>query len=274
MPGIEDLPHIVRLLEDDSPVVQAALKEALAEFGDGLYDDLRAADIVLGGAERDSLEKLRPGGRPGREFDENWEQWLTGQAGEPDLERGMGLISWLVRGDRGAPAALARRLDRLEEEYRERLSELEHVTAVHSLAEFLFKIEGFEGDEDDYYLPRNSDMLSVLERRKGNPISLACLLILVGKRCGLDINACNFPGHFMARVELEGKVFLIDCFNGGRFVPAEDLRERVANAADFIEADAGGDAVVRRALLNLVNAYVLLGDQARADEFKRLVDRF
>jgi len=57
-------------------------------------------------------------------------------------------------------------------------------------------------------------------------------------------------------------------------VPAEDLVERVANAAEFVEASTTGGAVVRRALLNLVNAFVLLGDQTRADELKRLVDRF
>lgn len=270
MPGIEDLPHLVRLLEDDSPVVRAAVKEALSDFGDGLYDDLRSADIVLGVAQRNLIEELRPGGTPGRHFEDRWQAWSAED--ELDLERGMGLISWLVRGDRGAPGALAERLDSLAGRYREALAELDHVPAVHSLTEFLFKTEGFTGDEDDYYLPRNSDMLSVIDRRTGNPISLACILILVGHRAGLDIGACNFPGHFMARVGLEGRVFLIDCFNSGRFVPAEDLSERVANAAEFIDAEASGGSVVRRALLNLVNAYMLLGDQERADEFKRLAD--
>jgi hypothetical protein len=77
----------------------------------------------------------------------------------------------------------------------------------------------------------------------------------------------------MAKVEVEGRRFLVDCFNGGRFVPAEDLKERVANASEFIEADPGGKVVVRRALLNLVNAFMLLGQESRAEEFRRLVER-
>jgi len=273
MLGIDDLPHLVSLLEDDNPVVRAALKEALAGFGDGLYDDLRAANIVLEASQREVLESLRSGLVPDAHFEEEWAAWVAAGSGrEERLETGLGLLSWAVRGDRGAVFALGEALDHLATRYLEVLARRDHVAAVHSLAEFLFKACGFRGDDRDYYLPRNSDLLSVIDRRLGNPISLACVYRLVGVRAGLVIGACNFPGHFMARTEVEEQVFLVDCFNGGRFVGASDLRSKLQGSAPFIDAEPEVDAVVQRAVLNLMNAYSRLGDDGRMEVYRRLAE--
>ncbi|PIE22372.1 MAG: hypothetical protein CSA62_12755 [Planctomycetota bacterium] len=39
--------------------------------------------------------------------------------------------------------------------------------------------------------------------------------MLVGARLGLDINGCNFPGHFLDWIYYEGQIVLVDCFRGG-----------------------------------------------------------
>ncbi len=45
----------------------------------------------------------------------------------------------------------------------------------------------------DYGDPQNSNLVHVITRRAGLPISLACVYILVGQRMGLAIEGCNFP---------------------------------------------------------------------------------
>jgi hypothetical protein len=63
----------------------------------------------------------------------------------------------------------------------------------------------------------------VLDTGLGNPISLCCLYRLLGQRFGLEIEGCNFPGHFLSRVTYRDKTWLVDCFNRGRFMLAADV---------------------------------------------------
>src|SRR6187549_2626750 len=51
----------------------------------------------------------------------------------------------------------------------------------------LFEHDGFHGDLDNYADPENSFLDSVIERRRGIPISLSVLMIAVGRRLGVDI---------------------------------------------------------------------------------------
>ena len=66
--------------------------------------------------------------------------------------------------------------------------------ALHRLREFLFEEEGFTGNVDDYYDPRNSCLNDVLERRRGIPITLSVIMMEVGRRLGLKIVGVGLPG--------------------------------------------------------------------------------
>ena len=59
---------------------------------------------------------------------------------------------------------------------------------------------GFAG-ADNYFRRENSSLNFVLRRRKGIPITLAMLLMGVGRLVGLEVEGINYPGHFLARIE-------------------------------------------------------------------------
>ena len=69
---------------------------------------------------------------------------------------------------------------------------------LHRLREYLFVEQGFAGNREDYYDPRNSFLNDVLDRRQGIPITLSLVLIEVGKRLGLAVEGIGLPGHFIA----------------------------------------------------------------------------
>src|SRR5258705_4376535 len=71
--------------------------------------------------------------------------------------------------------------------------------ALDRLCAFLFEGEKFRGNADDYYDPRNSYLNEVLDRRLGIPITLAVVVLEVGRRAGVDVRGVNFPGHFLVR---------------------------------------------------------------------------
>src|SRR5262249_62231886 len=70
---------------------------------------------------------------------------------------------------------------------------------LRSLNSFLFDELGFSGNDQDYYDPRNSYLNDVLDRRLGNPISLAVVQMELARRLELPLQGVSFPGHFLVR---------------------------------------------------------------------------
>jgi regulator of sirC expression with transglutaminase-like and TPR domain len=89
----------------------------------------------------------------------------------------------------------------------------------------LFGVEGFRGNDDDYYDPRNSYLDDVLDRRLGIPITLSVVLLEVGRRLGIPLAGVSMPGHFLVRLLGELPVFL-DPFAGGRLLGEAECEER------------------------------------------------
>ncbi|HKP96679.1 MAG TPA: transglutaminase-like domain-containing protein [Fibrobacteria bacterium] len=139
-----------------------------------------------------------------------------------------------------------------------------------SLARFLFSEKGFKGAENDYYNPDNSDLVRVIEKGQGIPISLACVFMLVGHRLGFGISGCDVPEHFLTRASEEGKDVIIDCFDGGRVLEADRLalleRKYAPEFSRLLKSAASPEAIVARVLRNLINAYHLAGER-QASQF-------
>ncbi|WP_379654895.1 SirB1 family protein [Pseudoxanthomonas sp. UC19_8] len=110
----------------------------------------------------------------------------------------------------------------------------------------LFEELGYAGDHDEYYDPRNSYLNEVFERRLGNPISLAVVQIEVARRLGVPLDGVSFPGHFLVRLPVDDGILVMDPFNGGRPLGADELRERA-------KPHLGGDVPDDNALLQILD---------------------
>jgi regulator of sirC expression with transglutaminase-like and TPR domain len=96
-------------------------------------------------------------------------------------------------------------------------------TQAAMLREQVFLEHAFRGNEEDYYDPRNSDLSEVVERRLGIPITLATVMIAVGRRAGMDVSGVGFPGHFLVQVGGESDHVLVDPFVDGREIDTTHL---------------------------------------------------
>jgi regulator of sirC expression with transglutaminase-like and TPR domain len=128
-------------------------------------------------------------------------------------------------------------------------------------------LAGFEGDRDDYYAPHNSYLSRVLRRRRGLPILLSSVWMLVGGRLGLLVEGIGLPGHFIARVGGEDGV-LVDPFSGGKRLDHEACRRHIERAGkgtlsleEALRAVSTAE-LLERVLRNLVNAHQLQRDPA------------
>jgi regulator of sirC expression with transglutaminase-like and TPR domain len=147
---------------------------------------------------------------------------------EIDLARGALAIARIERPDLIAEHAL-KQLDELAS--RSGAAGLgDELRTLHRLREFLFAEEGFRGNHDDYYDPRNSCLNDVLERRLGIPITLALVTMEVGARVGLSIQGIGLPGHFVVGARVGTDAVLLDPFNGGAVLTRDGAHKVVARA--------------------------------------------
>ncbi len=100
---------------------------------------------------------------------------------------------------------------------------------IAALNRFIYDQEGFSGNLDDYYDPRNSFLDQVLERRTGIPITLALVYVELARQVGIPAFGVGFPGHFLVRVGAGGSTLVLDPFAHGISLGEEDLDRRLAD---------------------------------------------
>lgn len=147
---------------------------------------------------------------------------------------------------------------------------LDRLRALHGV---LFEEQGYTGNEQDYYDPRNSYLNEVIERRTGNPIALAILELELARRVGLPLQGVSFPGHFLIRLPVDSGLLVLDPFNKGRSLDAGELRVRAKPHVTGRHVDdeqlgrmlepASNRVILTRMLRNLRQSYV------ERDEFER-----
>ena len=153
-------------------------------------------------------------------------------------------------------------------------------TQLRSLNNFLFEELGFSGDDQDYYDPRNSYLNDVLDRRLGNPISLAVVQMEFARRLGVPLQGVSFPGHFLVRLPLDEGIVVLDPFQKGRSLDAAELRRRARTHLETQDIDdqrlarmlepASHRAILSRMLRNLKSVYI---EREEWDKSLRCCDR-
>jgi regulator of sirC expression with transglutaminase-like and TPR domain len=163
------------------------------------------------------------------------------------------------------------RLDALGAALRVRAGDGVGAALVPALNRLLFEEEGFHGNTEDYYDPRNSFLNDVLDRRTGIPISLCTVYMEVARRAGLALEGVGLPGHFVVRVSADAAPLLVDPFNRGTVLTVEDCQKRLdriyagrLRLAPAMLAPCSRKAILGRMLRNLKGIYVKAGDYARA----------
>lgn len=141
-----------------------------------------------------------------------------------------------------------------------------------ALCDFFFRQCGFAPNEKSYGDPRNSALSDVLKRRLGIPITLAVLLMELGRTVRLPVLGIGAPGHFLVAVEdEEGIRHFGDVFDGGRLFGRDEARERVRRAVgsvsdpfcDHLLRPSADHEIIARMINNLKGIWASQGNARR-----------
>ena len=129
---------------------------------------------------------------------------------------------------------------------------------ANALIEVMWGMHEYRGDDKFYDDLQNVNLMSVIDRRLGLPISLGILYLHAAHAQGWNAEGVNFPAHFLIRVFGENDQVIIDPFHKGRILDAQDLRELVGTISggtteleQWHHAPLGKRAILVRLLNNI-----------------------
>ncbi len=175
------------------------------------------------------------------------------------------------------PEPYLARIDDLAARVRDRCAAVDRTRQVLGQINWvLFVEEGFQGNTDDYYDPRNSYLNEVIDRKTGIPISLSVLYWRLAERLGLTVAGVNLPAHFMLRVGRGDAAVFVDPFHAGAVLDREGCQKQVSRQlgqevalTDAHLAPCPPGLVVSRMLRNLKSIYLQNHDYPSAVPVQR-----
>jgi regulator of sirC expression with transglutaminase-like and TPR domain len=205
-----------------------------------------------------------------------------GQAGEGphDLAKAALMLAALDHPDR----KLARFRDHLSELADKVRAEADFARdgerAAHALSSVLAGHYGYEGERGDYDDPGNADLMAVIDRKRGLPVTLGILYIHAARASGMEAQGLFAPGHFLMRVAVKGSEAIIDPFNGGALLDRERINTPGFGAPLLVPEPGSADQpdpfapvsdieVLLRLQNNIKNRALKDRDTARAIEILR-----
>ncbi len=211
MPG--EIEALIKLLEDDSATVITAVDSRLRALIPESLPALRAAQDSESPRVRGRARELLRGLSQTAAIDRLIE--IASQS-NPDLED---MVLWMGRlqDPELSFEAVRASLDQLAQEAAAfQSAENSCRENFEAFLRFIHKEKGFSGDTEDFHAYVNNFLAAVLKRRKGMPITLILVYMLVGKRLGIQIDAIGSPYRALAFYHDPAFETYIDAFGGGK----------------------------------------------------------
>lgn len=160
---------------------------------------------------------------------------------------------------------------------------------VNIMNRIYFGLYKFHGDTKNFHSPMNSFLNTVIESRKGNPLSLCLIYSIVAQSLDLPIFGVNLPNHFILAFMDEygsgqylkekndyGILFYINPFSKGTFFGMKDIKEfldglNLPHERSYFEPCSHSD-IIRRMITNLISSFQQVGNAKKVDELTQLRD--
>ncbi len=170
-------------------------------------------------------------------------------------------------------------------ELHEDLTALEKVKIINHI---LFEVHQFSGNITNYHAPQNSFINNVLESKKGNPLMLSVVYLLICNELKIPVYGINLPQHFVLAylneeanlIDVNNKtlsnniLFYINPFSKGLLFNQKDIDQFLKQLNLDLEPKyylpCSNIDIIKRCINNLIFSYEKLGYVEKVEELKGL----
>jgi regulator of sirC expression with transglutaminase-like and TPR domain len=201
-------------------------------------------------------------------------EWYTSD--EQDLLTGM----WLVATYQYPDIELLKLRQDLEQiyyetwlEFKPDLYPFDQIKVINSV---LFNKLKFGANTKNFHSPGNSMINVVLETKRGNPITLCIIYMMVAQKLKLPVAGVNLPNLFVLTYkDNKHSQFYINVFNKGLIFSRQDIENYInelhlTHQTSFFEPCSNLE-IIRRVFRNLIMSFDKMGEHAKAEEVKELL---
>ena len=273
---------LIALLEDPDHDIYFQVRNKLVELSIEIIPDLENAwemnfDSLMQNRAEQIIHEIQ------FNFTKNeLKDWINSR--EKDLTK-----AWLLLSRHQYPDldlnSVALKIEQLAKEVwvelNDNLTPLEKTRLINHI---LFKVHEFRGNVRNFHAPQNSFVSDILSTKKGNPLSLSVLYLIIAQKCGVPIQGVNLPRHFIiayTHEDLHGGnhvKFYINPFSQGTILSRQDLerfvkKENLELKTAFF-TPCSNRAIIKRLLTNLLHSYSIQGIKEKAEEIQELLQLF
>lgn len=271
----KEIKALVVLLDDDDHEVVSHVEEKIMSIGTSIIPMLEQEwestfNPIIQAKIEDLVHELQ--------FEllkERFLEWK--ESGAEDLMRGLWIVATYQYPDLEMEE-LKLEMEQLHHElWRHMEEEMMPYDRIKVFNEVFFNQFKFRANTKNFHSPANSMINAVLETKKGNPISLCVVYLMLAQKLELPIFGVNLPNLFILTYQLGNESFYINVFNRGLIFTRSDIDNYLENLQlqqqDIFYEPCSNLAIILRALRNLIVSFEKLGDYHKADEIKLILQK-
>lgn len=181
------------------------------------------------------------------------------QSAQHDLLQGL----WAIATYHYPSLSLSQLVEEIEQYYYQVwvdfVPDIHPVDQVRMINNTFFNKLQFRPNTKDFHAVANSMINQVMETKKGNPISLCAIYMLIARKLDLPVYGVNLPNLFILTYQKEGYQFYINAFNKGLVFSKTDIDNYIAQLnleprPEFYEPCTHLD-IIKRVLRNLYYSF-------------------
>jgi regulator of sirC expression with transglutaminase-like and TPR domain len=269
-----NLKALVSLLGDDDAEIISHVKEKIVSLGDGMIPLLEReweTNFNPHVQKRivNLIHSIQYGGLLNRLT--SWKD-----DGGTDLLEGMWLVATYQYPDLDYNKIKAEFEQLFYEAWVDMKEDSNSADTVKILNNVVFGKLKFSANTKNFHSPSNSMINNVLESRKGNPIALCVVYLLIAQKLKLPIYGVNLPNLFILTYKTdEEPQFYINAFNKGLIFSKADIDNYIShlnltpNPIYFDPCDHID--IIARVFRNLIVSFEKIGEAEKVKEVKELL---
>ncbi|MCI4671974.1 MAG: transglutaminase-like domain-containing protein [Bacteroidia bacterium] len=269
-----ELKALISLLDDDDPSVEMNVRNKLIELGQEVLPELEAAwesqedehiqerieEIIHSIQSRDTILDLREWRMAGGgNLLNGWILVSKYQFPELDFEPYRNQINRLV--------------NRIWLEMRSSMTLPERLKVISKM---LFTKERFRPNRKAVSEPGNFFLNTLLETKKGSPLSLGMLYLVLCEELQLPMQGMILPSYFVITYQDEKQEFFLDPFNKGNFFTRKDLEKYLEEVSkpfnDKFDRPSSKIFIILTLVQRLIDGYKKRKRDDKAGELEKLLD--